>query len=111
MVKKKKSTTERARSQRRAAERATDKLARQRERLLELEPGGTPERPIDVESASVVEPRAQSLPCPRCGTPLRVDAHLAPSTPGMRLREVQASCPRCGHRRSIWFRLAGPTLN
>ena len=109
MAKKKK--TERARSLRRAAQRATDKLGRQRERLLELEPGGSPERPIDVESASVVEPRAQSLHCPRCDTPLRVDAHLAPSTPGMRLREVQASCPRCGHRRTVWFRLAGPTLN
>jgi len=107
----KKKRPERARSARRAGERAADKLARQRERLLELEPGGSPERPIDVESASVVEPRAESLRCPRCDTPLRVDAHLAPSSPGMRLREVQASCPRCGKQRSIWFRLAGPTLN
>jgi predicted Zn finger-like uncharacterized protein len=102
---------ERARSARRAAERASDKLARQRERLLDLEAGGTPERPIDVESASVVEPRAASIACPRCETLFRVDAHLAPSSDGMRLREVRALCPRCGTRRSLWFRLAGPGLN
>jgi hypothetical protein len=107
----KKKQTGRARNLRRAAERATDKLARQRERLLDLEPGGSAERPIDVESASVVEPRAESIHCPRCDTPLRVEAHLAPSTPGMRVREVRATCPRCGHSRTIWFRLAGSTLN
>jgi endogenous inhibitor of DNA gyrase (YacG/DUF329 family) len=111
MATKKAKQKQSARSLRRAAERATGKLARQRERLLELEPGGTPERPIDVESASVIEPRAESLPCPRCGTPVRVEAHRAPSTPGMRLREVDVLCPRCGHRRCVWFRLAGPTLN
>jgi endogenous inhibitor of DNA gyrase (YacG/DUF329 family) len=107
----KRKPAERARTARRAALRASDKLARQRERLLLLEPGGTPERPIDVESASVVEPRAAALSCPRCQVAVRVEAHRAPSSPGMRLREAEVSCPRCGQRRSIWFRLAGETLN
>ena len=101
----------RARSARREAQRAADKLARQRERLWLLEPGGTPERPIDVESSSVVEPRAATFECPRCQVALRVEAHRAPSSPGMRLREAEVSCPRCGQRRSLWFRLVGESLN
>jgi uncharacterized C2H2 Zn-finger protein len=103
--------TERARTARRAALRASDKLAQKRERLFLLEPGGTPERPIDVEASSVVEPRAAALECPRCQVAFRVEAHRAPSSPGMRLREAEVSCPRCGGRRSIWFRLAGDSLN
>jgi hypothetical protein len=100
-----------ARSERRAKERALDKLARQRERLFELEPGGSPELPIDIDSPSVVELKAEATPCPRCDTALRVEAHRAPSSPGMRLREAATLCPRCGSRRSIWFRLVGPSLN
>src|SRR5688572_32284742 len=99
------------RSARRAAERAADKLAQQRERLFRLEPGGSPERPIEVESPSVVEPRASSLECPRCQVAFRVEAHRAPSVEGMRLREAEVSCPRCGQHRSLWFRLVGPSLN
>jgi endogenous inhibitor of DNA gyrase (YacG/DUF329 family) len=107
----KRKPTERARTARRAALRASDKLARQRERLFQLEPGGTPDRPIDVDSSSVVEPRAAALECPRCQLPFRVEAHRAPSSPGMRLREAEVSCPRCGQRRSVWFRLVGESLN
>jgi hypothetical protein len=107
----KRKTPERARSTRRAQERAAGKLARQRERLFELEAGGKPQRPIDVESASVVEPRASSIACPRCESPFRIEAHLAPSSEGMRLREVRVQCPRCAARRSIWFRLVGPSIN
>lgn len=102
---------ERARSARRAEQRAVDKLARQRERLFELQPGGSPERPIDIDSPSVVELKAAALPCPRCDTPLRVEAHRAPSSPGMRLREAAVVCPRCGQGRSVWFRLVGSSLN
>jgi hypothetical protein len=102
---------ERARTARRSALRASDKLARQRERLFLLEPGGSVERPIDVESSSVVEPRASALECPRCQVPFRVEAHRAPSSPGMRLRQAEVSCPRCGQKRSIWFRLVGESLN
>jgi hypothetical protein len=101
----------RARTARRAAVRAHDKLGRERERLMALEPGGSPERPIEIESPSVVELRAEAFTCPFCEVAFRVEAHRAPSAPGMRLREAAVLCPRCGRRRSIWFRLVGPSLN
>jgi hypothetical protein len=66
-----------ARAARREAERAAVKLARERERLAALEPGGAPERPIDLTSASEVEITARSMPCPRCGGEVRVDEHTA----------------------------------
>jgi len=102
---------ERARTARRAQARQLEKIATQRERLFSLEPGGTPERPIEVSSASLVEPRAAALHCPRCDEPLRVEAHNAPSSEGMRLREAVVRCARCGQSRSVWFRLTGPALN
>lgn len=102
---------ERARTERRTQARQVEKLTAQRERLFSLQPGGTPERPIDVSSASLVEPRAASMHCPRCDEPLRIEAHNAPSSEGMRLREAVVRCPRCGRQRSIWFRLTGPALN
>jgi hypothetical protein len=101
----------RARTAKRAALRASDKLVRQRERLFTLEPGGSSERPIEIESPSVVELRAAALTCPRCEVAFRVEEHRAPSVDGMRLREARVTCPRCGQRRSIWFRLTGPSLN
>ena len=107
----KRKSPDRARTARRAQQRTLDKLARQRERLFELEPGGSPDNPIDIESPSVVELKAEALPCPTCTTPLRVEAHRAPSSPGMRLREAATLCPRCGARRSIWFRLVGSLMN
>lgn len=101
----------RARTAQRSALRAADKRVRQRERLLSLEPGGSSERPIEIESPSVVELRAAALTCPRCEVSFRVDEHRAPSVDGMRLREARVTCPRCGQRRSVWFRLTGPSLN
>jgi hypothetical protein len=107
----KRKPAERPRSARRAALRAADKLLAQRERLFLLEPGGSPERPIEVESPSVVELKAAAFTCPRCEVNVRVETHRAPSVDGMRLREADVRCPRCGQRRSIWFRLAGPSSN
>jgi predicted RNA-binding Zn-ribbon protein involved in translation (DUF1610 family) len=107
----KRKTTGRARTSRRAALRAADKRVEQRARLMSLEPGGSPERPIEIESPSVVELRASAFLCPRCEVAFRVEAHRAPSVEGMRLREAEVACPRCGQRRSIWFRLVGPSLN
>jgi hypothetical protein len=101
----------RERSLKRAALRAANKLAQQRERLFLLEAGGSPRRPIEIQSASVVENRAAALQCPNCEVPFHVDAHRARSAEGVRLREVEVSCPRCGQQRSLWFRLVGPALN
>lgn len=94
-----------ARAARREAERAAVKLARDRERLAALEPGGAPERPIELTSASEVEVAARSMPCPRCGGEVRVDEHLAETVGAARLRIAKVSCPGCGLRRAVYFRL------
>ena len=98
----------RARTVRREAARRLTELGRDRERLFLREPGGTPEHPIPVDSSSVVESRARSVPCPRCDGEHRVEEHRAVSTPSGLLREARLVCSRCGSRRSLWFRLPLP---
>lgn len=93
------------RAERRVAERTADKLTRDRERLAYLEPGGDSARPIEVESASQIEPHALALTCLRCGGPNRLEEHAAVT--GQRV--VRLACPQCGARREVWFRIA-PTL-
>ncbi len=95
----------RERTLRRELSRRQARLGRDRERLFALEPGGRPDRPLDVESASVVEIRAQAVRCPRCGGEQGVEEHLAVSERGVRLREARLRCRQCGARRSMWFRL------
>ena len=95
----------RPRTERREAARAKEKLARDREKLARLEAGGSPERPIALESASQVEGHASSLRCTRCDGDLRVEEHLARTVGDQRLRLVRLVCPRCGGRRDAWFRL------
>jgi predicted RNA-binding Zn-ribbon protein involved in translation (DUF1610 family) len=91
------------RAERRAAGRQIAKDLRERERLARLETGGAPERPIEVISASLVEPRARSMPCPLCGAALRIDEHAARAIGGVPLRLVHVSCPMCGHKRVVYF--------
>ncbi len=95
-----------ARAERRSRERAADKLARDRERLAYLEPGGDRARPLEVESASQVEPHALALPCLGCDGPNRLEEHAAVTVDGDRLRVARLVCPRCGTRRDVWFRIA-----
>src|SRR5688572_24031793 len=95
----------RPRHTRRQAERAAEKLAAQREKLFLLEAGGTPERPIDLETPVLVELRAAAFACPRCGTPVHVREHAATNVSGALLREARVQCPRCGSKRSLWFRI------
>ena len=106
----------RARAERREAGRDAAKIARVRMKLAALEPGGAPDRPIEVTSASVIEPRASSMTCAACGSPgVRVDEHVALTVggwgdePARYLRVVHARCPRCGTRRDVYFRI-GTTL-
>ena len=103
------------RAARRAAARAADKLSRQRLRLAAVEPGGAADRPVEVSSASVVEPHAASMPCAYCGVfPTRVldhsVRHLA-SEDGTerRVRVVRVRCSACGVERDVFFRI-GTTL-
>lgn len=94
-----------ARAERREAERAAEKLGRARETLARLEPGGAAPRPVEVESASQIEPHALALPCLRCDGALRLDEHAAVTVGGERLRIVKLRCSRCGTRREVWFRI------
>jgi predicted RNA-binding Zn-ribbon protein involved in translation (DUF1610 family) len=66
-------------------------------------PGGSPEHPIEVASAAVIEPRATSLPCPRCGSPAHVDEHEVVGLQTQRLRVTRMRCGTCGHRRPLYF--------
>lgn len=101
----------RERTARRAMERDAEKLARARERVAATEPGGAPERPIELSSASQVEGRATSLRCLRCEGELKLREHRAIVHPvGGSLREVELRCAPCGHPRLVWFRV-GPVLN
>jgi hypothetical protein len=96
------------RAERRMQERVARGLVRDREKLALLEPGGTAERPIDVASSSVIEPRVRSMACPQCGGEYRLQEHAAPSAG---LRRADVACRVCGVKRSIWFRLAPPEPN
>ncbi len=93
------------RAERRASGRAADKLARDRERLAYLEPGGDSALPIELESASQVEPHVRALGCLRCGADYRLEEHAAVTDQGQRLRVAKLLCPQCGARRDVWFRL------
>jgi hypothetical protein len=93
----------------RAARLADEKLVRARVKLMDLEPGGAPERPIDVMTAALVEPKARSIPCPRCNEPFGVEAHEAHADDHGRLREVVLRCRNCGMTRSSWFRIVPPS--
>lgn len=102
----------RARTERREAEREASKLARARVKLASLEAGGSAARPIEVTSASIIEPHASSMPCAACGAHgLRVDEHVAitmdgeGSEPARRLRVARVICQRCGTRREVFFRI------
>lgn len=93
------------RAERRAAERAQAKLARARERLADLEAGGSAARPIEVESASQVEIDARSRPCTRCSAEVQVLEHTAETIDGARLRLARVRCPRCATERVYHYRL------
>jgi hypothetical protein len=83
-------------------------LVRDRERLAALEPGGSPEHPIELVSAAVVEIRARALSCPQCEGTYRIHDHRAPSSG---LRAVDVSCRLCGTPRTLYFRLTSRDPN
>lgn len=96
----------RERTLRRELERSHEKLAHARQKLAALEPGGSPERPAAVESASQIEGRAEQLECLRCGGALKVKEHRAIVHPRAgSLREIELRCPACGKARLAYFRV------
>lgn len=100
-----------ARGLRRLRARGQEKLAREQERLARLQPGGTPGRPLSVESPAQVEVIASATPCPLCGGPLRVVEHVAETVDGVHLRVARTRCTPCGVPRDLYFRLAPPALH
>lgn len=83
-------------------------IVRDRERLAALSTGGSPQHPITVPSASVVEVRARALPCPQCGASYHLRDHRAPAAG---LRAVDVRCQQCSVGRTLWFRLVEDELN
>jgi hypothetical protein len=109
MSKKKPQISERAAKN--AALRAREKLADVGAKLARLETGGSPENPIELESASLVEPTTTSTPCARCGGQLRVDDHTAEKINGSLLRVVHAHCYQCGVPRILYMRILSALPN
>ncbi len=96
---------------RRSAERAAIDLAKDRVRLAELEPGGSPERPIVVETASVIDGRARDTRCAVCEAELTLDDHEVVEHARGRLRRTRLTCRECHAPRVIWFRIEPPRAN
>jgi hypothetical protein len=101
----------RSRTARRVHERDLRKLVRDRETLASLAPGGSPERPIDVPTPSVIEVRARATPCPQCEGELGLDDHAVTMHAGEPLRALAMTCRRCHARRTLWFRIVTPLAN
>ena len=72
------------------------------ERLASLVRGGSRERPIEVGSAAVIEPRVLSQNCPHCAGEYRILEH---EWAGSGHRRVDVACRMCSTPRSMWFRL------
>ena len=100
----------RARTDRREAERKLDKLTRDRRKLFALEAGGSPERPIDVASASVIETKARSLECPRCGPSMRIHGQAARVVAGRVHRIITLKCVQCGEDRVVHYAVVPPLV-
>lgn len=101
----------RARTERRAADRATAAATRTRARIAQLEPGGSRDWPLVVPSAAVIEARAAATPCAHCAGPIKVIDHDARVMDDARRREVRARCQRCGRDRTLWFEIVAPAEN
>lgn len=101
----------RPRTVRRQLERDQRHLLAAKLKLATLSEGGSISRAFSVESASVVEARATTFPCLACEQTTHVLAHEAITDGPHRLRQVTVGCTRCGMRRSLFFKIAGPALN
>lgn len=96
------------RPERRARARAQAKLVDDLERLARLQPGGAPDRPIEIESPAQVEVIAERTPCPRCEAMLTLREHALETVEGDVLRVARLACTSCGVPRDVWFRLLEP---
>jgi hypothetical protein len=90
---------------------ASREHVRDLERLAALEPGGTPDHPIEVDTPAVIDVMAEQKPCPLCEGALRLLEHAAETIDGERLRVAHVTCTSCGIPREIYFRLTVSMLN
>jgi hypothetical protein len=89
----------RSRTVRRQLERERKKLDEAKLKLASLQPGYRADRPIEVESASQIEPHVRGIRCPVCDVGYQVVEHRA--TPGGRV--VRARCAQCGRQPELHF--------
>jgi hypothetical protein len=101
----------RPRRQQRERDRELRKQVRRTERLAAALPGASPEQPIDVASASVVEEKARATPCVQCGGDLEVRGDRATSTARGVVREIALACRLCHASRTLWYRIAPASPN
>jgi hypothetical protein len=101
----------RPRRKRREQERTLLKVVKRTESLADKLPGGSPENPIEVTSASVVETRARAARCIQCDGEFDLRGDRASSTPRGVLRAIDVSCRQCHTPRTLWFRVTPTTAN
>lgn len=101
----------RPRAHQREKRRELTKLADKLDRLVHESAGGSPERAVEVSSASVIEVKARALRCGRCEGELLLVAHEAEFRNGVQLRRVDLQCRSCFAPRRAWFRLGPPPAN
>jgi hypothetical protein len=97
----------RSRTVRRQLEREQRKLDDARWKLAMLQVGFHPSRPIEVESASQIEPQVRGMRCPVCDVGFQVVEHTA-SPSG---RDVAARCPQCGRKPHLYFVIRSALAN
>lgn len=89
-----------------ATERARGEAVAEQRTLEALDAAGTlPERPVVVESAAAIEPRAETIPCPVCDGQRHVQAHVTETVAGRRLRRLGMRCGSCGRQGDLYFRI------
>jgi hypothetical protein len=108
---KRKPRAETKRTAERKHARASERLAEDRERLFELEPGGAPRMAQQVPSPSVIDAHVSRVSCPRCDGKLELIEQAAVTVDGARLREARLKCRACGSGRSMWFRIVSDASN
>ncbi len=101
----------RPRTERRERERMDRKHVRERETVTAALPGGSPERPLAVNSASVIDGHARSLPCVQCAGDMDLRDHVAETHGGRLLRRARLLCRRCHAPRSLWFTIKPAVAN
>jgi hypothetical protein len=101
----------RPRRKQREHDRALRKQVRRTEQLAGKLRGASPDHPIDVASASVVEGKARATPCVQCGGELELGGDRATSSARGLLREIALACRRCHAPRTLWFRIVPPAAN